>query len=723
MRIATMFLLLLVSALHAGSVIDHTFQAGQYPEWRKTGAALRLEQRKDGLLLRTDDTVWARLVRWMTPVPGRTYRIQLEGSGSVDMLYRKHHSNRYSFCVRDIFSRGNVFEYEFTLPADDPTRGRLMLRPSAAGQPVLLRRFTMTLLGPDPAELPLPDGESLEKNAPVRGRGFCFPDGRLTDVRAALLAKQHANLAAVRAHSAEEAEEFCRIAGRHGLHLALEFPQGLPERADGLLKQYARTLFSVQTGEPLSADSLKKLRQKHPRIRFAVPLRECVPAELLNDPLLVYTIRLTDSKTLYRIRALRVLHPVSVLAEAPADMSNGLEAAQLNYTLLTDDAALSADAEKAERELVKNATLEEQERSLIRAVRRARRPGALVFGFITDTHYASRPEFPGRKYPQPDWAFMAALPQMERFSRMAEAVNADFICNAGDIINGTLPKPELLRDLETAVRALSPAGIPALLLKGNHDDGTAWCFRYDRGLKRNALSEADWFRQVTLPCLKNGAVGDSAHPAANYFYRDFPASKIRVICLNISENPLTADSRGVLQMDSLGLFDISIHQLRFLAEKALNFSDKKDAAQWGVVLISHCELEKDSMPNAPLVNGVLEAFLRGGKFSGSTQKSPLGFYPGSIDCDFSRQGPGRIYASLYGHMHNQTRYVDYLYSTKFPVLGFPQALAEINPGMPPRPQGTPDENCFSFLVLDPAAGILKRFRLGAGQDDSFRLSP
>jgi len=173
---------------------------------------------------------------------------------------------------------------------------------------------------------------------------------------------------------------------------------------------------------------------------------------------------------------------------------------------------------------------------------------------------------------------------------------------------------------------------------------------------------------------------------------------------------------------SIGIFDVGIHQLRWLVEHALDFRDKPDRKEWGVLILCHCPVTRDSMLNFSNLCGVLRAFLDGGKFAGESVKGVIGFWPGRIECDFSAQGPMKLYGVCSGHHHQLRKYDAHEFSGRMLEAFFPCALARPYKIGPARTKGTPDAECFSFVVLDPAANEMRVFRYGAGCDARYPLT-
>lgn len=714
-----------LSLLAGEPALRQTFAPEQYPGWEVGGADLRLTQKPEAIELNALGTSWARLIRSLELTPGRSYRIRLQGQGPLDVLFRKAgFAPWYDLAARNVFANGPEFETVYRPSAEYPAAGRLMLRPSARNTPVVLERFELIPLGGEPAEPTMSRETRALLSEPAKARGFVFPDGVISETRAKAVAAGHGNLIRVRLRDAGEAGralKFCRWAKENGLKITLEFMRGGEALLRSpvltkLLKEHADVIWAVRPDGNLSADAAALFRKTFPDTWIMRELGNCQVSELLDDAKTVYCFRIDDAEDLHLVKSLRARVPVPVLACGPASWANTYEREGLHYALETTDGTLPRDIVTAERELVKNASAETQEASIIRAVRRARKPGTLVFGFTTDTHYQSKYMLskPGGKLA---WYHPAALDQMRHYAAIGKKIKADFLANGGDVIDGLLPKREALKDLRDAMDAMASAGLPVLTVKGNHDDCSLWCYAEKDGRPDDAMTEKEWFDTVTSRALASGAKGDPAKAEAGYFYMDFPAAKTRVVGLDINENPLTVDAQGRMGK-SIGIFDVGIHQLRWLVEHALDFRDKPDRKEWGVLILCHCPVTRDSMLNFSNLCGVLRAFLDGGKFAGESVKGVIGFWPGRIECDFSAQGPMKLYGVCSGHHHQLRKYDAHEFSGRMLEVFFPCAL-----GRPAnRTKGTPDAECFSFVVLDPAANEMRVFRYGAGCDARYPLT-
>lgn len=127
-----------------------------------------------------------------------------------------------------------------------------------------------------------------------------------------------------------------------------------------------------------------------------------------------------------------------------------------------------------------------------------------------------------------------------------------------------------------------------------------------------------------------------------YRYLDLPAKKVRVICLN------TADTEGMSVSGSSGTERISGKQLQWFAE-SLDLSGKSDAADWGILILSHHPLDWGSI--LPAAN-VLQAYLTGGSYSATHNGVAVSY-------NFSGRNAAAVIAQFHGHVHGFR--VDYIH--------------------------------------------------------------
>ncbi len=679
----------------------HIFTPGKHPGWKFEGTHLVTKQTSTGMELCTSEFCRSHLVYPVTLSPGRSYRIRLQGTGPLDLFFRRDHADAfYDLEVRDVFRKSPIFEAVFTPDAESPAGGRFILRPAERNVPVTLERFELKPLGGEPPSLPEDRVRRLIR-PPAAGRGVVFSDGMLTEDRAKAVAAGHGNLVRLRFQGSDaigNVRKACRLARRYGVKITLEFMHGGDSLAGSsaladLFQEYRDVIWAVRPGGQVIPENLAKFRVRFPDMWIMRELSACIPAEIVYDQRTIYCCNISTREELRSLRSLLAYFRVPVLATVPSAMADAAERALVNWVIAVRPPELNKELEKLERLLAKNASAEDQEASIVRAVQRARSRDSLVFGLITDTHYRRNSPKDAKA---PAWCYAAALPQARRMAGLAKKMKADFIAVTGDILDGPGDSRAAEKDLAGMMTAMASACIPVLGTRGDHDRFPA---------------DADFHRIVTLPALKAGAKGDPDRPESTYYSMDFPKRRIRVIVL---------DTGG--SMTAEGGPDAGIHQVQYLAKTGLDFRDKPDGRSWSVLLLGHAPASCDTMLNHEALNGVLAAFLTGGKYAGTLYPADTGSVCGRVSCDFSAQGPMRILGMCHGNFHEMRRWEKVVHKGAFREYLFPCAFPE--PGAAatrPREKDTPEAGSFSFVVLDPVKKTLKIFRCGAGFDESYSL--
>ena len=129
----SIFILLLAGAVLFAEPGEckHSFAPGQYPEWRKGGGLLQVIQKDDAVALQASELSFARLILPLSLTPGRSYRIQVSGSGPMDIRIRRGgEGDRNDLHLRDVFGKNPLCEFIYTPPAEYPANIRLMLCPA-----------------------------------------------------------------------------------------------------------------------------------------------------------------------------------------------------------------------------------------------------------------------------------------------------------------------------------------------------------------------------------------------------------------------------------------------------------------------------------------------------------------------------------------------------------------------------------------------------------------
>ena len=390
--------------------------------------------------------------------------------------------------------------------------------------------------------------------------------------------------------------------------------------------------------------------------------------------------------------------------------------------------------------------------------------GVLNFIFQTDQHIDGR---------------NTDIHQIHELVKVADIGQFDFICMGGDLTqlgdtswyaetdsNGVVTldngfvdkKPMVLNQFSEISKILNKSACPAFYCIGNHDVGFG---AYHGARNRNAYygyteSSPEYIApdsQSILPKeifrifnnkLGESVVWDSDNPKGCYFYKDFERSKIRVVVMN-TQDVFNDDGSVVDTINDTSLNPrIQQKQFSWFCNKALNFMDKgEDRSKWAVLVLSHANVflggaSGGSIGNeqSVLMRGVLNAFMTGGKYTGTTSDDFT--FPLSADVDFTEQGAVDFICSINGHVHADTELnigytIDNFTGYDEPYIDRPCIQVSASSGgvpqkdysgsalkdffkVPDREEGTITYDAFDIFSIDRANRKIKTIRFGAGED-------
>lgn len=199
---------------------------------------------------------------------------------------------------------------------------------------------------------------------------------------------------------------------------------------------------------------------------------------------------------------------------------------------------------------------------------------------------------------------------------VADNIDIDFFANLGDLAWGakTSTVTDFVQGILNARNYLYDVvkDHESFLTPGNHDTGTYGFAQNNEYLSRTVV---------------DGLIG-------TYRYVDFAAKKIRVICLN------TAEVEGLAVSGQSGTERITGTQLQWFAD-ALDLSAKSDAANWGIIILSHHPLDWGTI--LPAAN-CLQAYLSGTSFSVTHNGV-------AVSKNFSGKNAAKVICQFHGHVH------------------------------------------------------------------------
>lgn len=312
--------------------------------------------------------------------------------------------------------------------------------------------------------------------------------------------------------------------------------------------------------------------------------------------------------------------------------------------------------------------------------------------FITDTHYAQQSELD-------DYAPGYAVDHLNNALYLDDSV--DVIAAGGDNIDGhNNSYPGILNDQKKfAIELLYGSNNHAdkFALKGNHDDGSWRLYAYRDGnlTYQNSTPETIPFAQFRADyqnadlLFEEHRNGDS-----NYFYKDYPEKKVRLIGLDSNDTPedkLTSD--GGLKYVGINYMGYRQEQLDWIANTAL----QNVPEDYTTIIIGHCGADPtpydDDLSDPTLghhtnqaqLNQIINNFING---KAETITNDVTDFEINVKTDFTAQGPRVMAGYIHGHDHKEN------YST---TVGF-NSIGVINSFGPSWRYG--DNDGWNLITLD-----------------------
>lgn len=202
---------------------------------------------------------------------------------------------------------------------------------------------------------------------------------------------------------------------------------------------------------------------------------------------------------------------------------------------------------------------------------------SIVFPFLSDAHCGY----------YTDTGNAAATLAGQLLNQIGKRTPYDFIVHGGDFSTGAwnTTKLDSFEHIEDYTELMSEAnkGVLSLWCAGNHDDAA-----YQATAGR--VSQKELFGLVG----RKNRISEAVCPnGCNYGYLDLENRKLRVIYLDTDDKRkwgtvLISSSSSVPEY--LNAQNVGGAQLQWLANTALNFTDKTSPAEWDIVVVSHAAL-------------------------------------------------------------------------------------------------------------------------------------
>ena len=212
----------------------------------------------------------------------------------------------------------------------------------------------------------------------------------------------------------------------------------------------------------------------------------------------------------------------------------------------------------------------EEAKRVANAVQSVRTAKTLVFPVMTDFHLYYNNSSHNNSLISAQYAGMGIRELQKRLHMDFVALLGDYTCGAN-----TYTIEQLKNDIVSVKESMD---------KATHSASVVWCVGnhdLNYGSGRDRLMTADELYSYI------GANSDGIKPYSEidrcYGYIDFENQKVRVIYLNTCD----IKDRTVVDGEEAPAAWISPTQIQWLADVALDVSDKEDPFEWGIIFVSH----------------------------------------------------------------------------------------------------------------------------------------
>lgn len=213
-----------------------------------------------------------------------------------------------------------------------------------------------------------------------------------------------------------------------------------------------------------------------------------------------------------------------------------------------------------------------------------------------------------------------------------------------------------------------------------------------------------------------------------YYFKDFEDKKIRIIFLNTSDNDWDFGSTDVLKVDPLVVAGVRQEQATWLANVALNLSDKPDKTEWHTLIVCHVPLvsEDEGMTwttkfenNIPIRN-IIKGFKEGlSGVASYTDTLYSGVFDLNVPYDFSTQGASTTIGIFSGHNHLDRIVPIEGINHITTAAGYADETTVAVEGGVKRQPNTYSEVALDVVLVDKMNKTVKLKRFGNGIDRNF----
>ncbi|WP_061840092.1 metallophosphoesterase [Tetragenococcus halophilus] len=368
-------------------------------------------------------------------------------------------------------------------------------------------------------------------------------------------------------------------------------------------------------------------------------------------------------------------------------------------------------------------------KDMARKILKMENKNTVTSAFISDTHYATntivRDDLEN---------YSRSNDHIKNVAELTHFVGMDYIVHGGDVHDGSTDSKDVAKsNFKKCISTLGLAKCPYFVAWGNHDSNALGDKRSDarrkplnwykprnegetRMIGRGAqqLNHTEMYEIATRPSTIFDIV-ENPDDKMGYYYYDVPKKNVRVIILNSQDTPQYLEGDGYLRYLDSGIAGYRQKQIDWFYQTL-----KATPTDRTVCIYQHkpfgdrYQADPVYYPyNYEMIDGIVNSFVTGGKYSGSFSANKD--FKASISCDFEgRKGTLAFLAA--GHKHNDRINVDSRGIHSYNI-GCSVSRPKYDQG--DRPLGEIEEDLWDVVMVDTARRHVDLLRFGQGEDRSF----
>ena len=212
---------------------------------------------------------------------------------------------------------------------------------------------------------------------------------------------------------------------------------------------------------------------------------------------------------------------------------------------------------------------------------------------------------------------------IKRINKVAEFENMDIAVSLGDLNNAMTDKEFSMKNLKDITSKFRKLDISTLFVLGNHD-------RFIKKVPEQDISKEEYYN-LTFLDNNDGLIFNENAKTEPYYYKDLEDKKVRICVLN-------SFSKGNYD------YVIDDEQIKFFANKMLDFSSKEKAEDWTVAVFIHTILptgyHDEEVSGSDKVFNIIDAYKNKKQYSDEI-----------ISVDYSNVKAANFSAIFTGHHH------------------------------------------------------------------------